>query len=69
MTPEEKERLKACAAEIAEIWYKNTEVPELSNLETIKKHIRQQWLELVGPEVGFFYQTGNRNTTPDESAQ
>lgn len=63
MTPEEKERLKACAAEIAEIWYKNTEVNELSNLETIEKHIREQWLELVGPEVGFFYQTGNRNTT------
>ena len=61
MTPEQKERLKACAAEIAEIMYTNTPVSELSSLETIEKHIREQWLELVGPEVGFFYQTGNRN--------
>ncbi len=61
MTPAEKERLKACAAEIAEILYKNTPDIELSSLETIEKHIREQWLELVGPEVGFFYQAGNRN--------
>ncbi len=34
--------------------YTNTPVSELSSLETIEKHIREQWLELVGPEVGFF---------------
>ncbi len=61
MTPEQKQRLKSCAAEIAEIMYKNTPTSELSSLETIEKHIREQWLEVVGPEVGFFYQTGNRN--------
>ena len=63
MTPEEKERLKACAAEIAEIIYKNTPDTELLSLETIEKHIREQWIELVGPEIGFFYQASNRNRT------
>jgi hypothetical protein len=69
MTPEQKERLKACAAEIAEIMYTNTPVSELSSLETIEKHIREQWLELVGPEVGFFLSNRQPEQNQDGLAQ
>jgi hypothetical protein len=69
MTPEEKERLKACAAEIAEIIYKNTPDTELSSLETIEKHIREQWIELVGPEIGFFLSSGQQEQNKDGSVQ
>ena len=54
MTPEEQERLKACAAEIADIFYKNTPLTALENLETIEQHLRQQWLDIIGPQIGFF---------------
>ena len=55
MTPEELERIQVCASEIAEILYKNTPPSELANLSTIEKHLRQQWLDLLGPKIGFFF--------------
>ena len=63
MTPEELERLQSCTAEIAKILYNNTPPSELTSLENIEKHLRQQWLEKVGPQIGFFYQTSNGNRT------
>jgi hypothetical protein len=62
-------RLKACAAEIAEIMYTNTPASELSSLETIEKHIREQWLELVGPEVVFFLSNRQQEQNQDGLAQ
>ncbi|MEG4394500.1 hypothetical protein [Microcoleus sp. BROC3] len=50
MTPEELERLQSCTAEIAKILYDNTAPSELTRLENIEKHLRQQWLEKVGPQ-------------------
>jgi hypothetical protein len=63
MTPEELERLECCTSEIAKILYNNTPPSELTSLENIEKHLRQQWLAHVGPKIGFFYQTGNGNRT------
>ena len=54
MTPEELERLQSGTAEIAKILYNNTPPSELTSLENIEKHLRQQWLEKVGPQIGFF---------------
>ncbi|MEG4812826.1 hypothetical protein QUA82_35830 [Microcoleus sp. F8-D3] len=68
MTPEELERLESCTSEIAKILYNNTPPSELTSLENIEKHLREQWLVHVGSKIGFFYQTGNGNrtrTTPD----
>jgi hypothetical protein len=59
MTPEELERLQSCTAEIAKILYNNTPPSELTSLENIEKHLRQQWLENVGPQIGFFLSTSN----------
>lgn len=54
MTPEELERLEFLTAEISKILYDNTPPSELTSLENIEKHLRQQWLETVGPQIGFF---------------
>lgn len=54
MTPEELERLECCTSEIAKILYNNTPPSELTSLENIEKHLRQQWLAHVGPKIGFF---------------
>ena len=65
MTPDEQERLQAYSAEIAKILYKNTPPEALDSLESIERHLRKQWLEMVGPQVAFFYQrkNGNRKRT------
>jgi hypothetical protein len=54
MTPEEQEQFQFFSAEIAKILYNNTPPSELTSLENIEKHLRQQWLEKVGPQIGFF---------------
>lgn len=69
MTPEEQARLQAHTAEIAKILYKNTPAEALENLETIEGHLRKQWIEIVRPQVAFFYQrkNGNRQRTSSNS--
>ena len=69
MTPEEQARLQAHTAEIAKILYKNTPAEALESLETIEGHLRKQWIEIVGPQVAFFYQrkNGNRQRTSSNS--
>ncbi len=69
MTPEELERLESCAAEIAKIWYNNTPPSELTSLENIEKHLRQQWLETVGPQIGFFLSKKQQEQNKDDRAQ
>jgi hypothetical protein len=54
LTPDEQERLQAYSAEIAKILYKNTPPEALDSLESIERHLRKQWLEMVGPQVAFF---------------
>ena len=51
MTPDEQERLQAYTAE-AKILYKNTPREALDSLESIERHLRKQWLEMVGPQAG-----------------
>ncbi len=69
MTPEELERLESCAAEIAKIWYNNTPRCELTSLENIEKHLRQQWLETVGSQIGFFLSKKQQEQNKDDRAQ
>jgi hypothetical protein len=59
MTPEELERLECCTSEIAKILYNNTPPSELTSLENIEKHLRQQWLAHVGPQIGCLRQIAN----------
>ncbi|MCT7964706.1 hypothetical protein NG791_28945 [Laspinema sp. D1] len=54
MNSEDRERLKACHDEIAQILYRNSPPESLENLENIEEHLRQQWLEVMGPDIAFF---------------
>lgn len=70
MTPEEAQRLQACAQEIAAILYTNTPTEELKTLEGIEKAVRQQMLKHVSPEVGVFLSSRLRELSkanPDSS--
>ncbi|MCC3476340.1 MAG: hypothetical protein JGK38_10965 [Microcoleus sp. PH2017_15_JOR_U_A] len=69
MTPEELERLESCTAEIAKILYNNTPPSELTSLENIEKHLRKQWLEKVGPQIGFFLSNKQQEQNKDDRAQ
>lgn len=66
MTPEEIELLKTHTAEIAKILYKNAPSTATTNLEAIEKHIREQWLDRLGPEIAFFYPASKWNRTRTE---
>ena len=72
MTPEEKQRLKTCTREIAEILYRNAEekdVEQLKTLEGIEIAVREQMLENVSPNVGIFLSkqaVGQRQEKKDE---
>lgn len=68
MTPEELERLQSCTAEIAKILYNNTPPSELTSLENIEKHLRQQWLEKIGSQIGFFLSNKQREQNKDDLA-
>ncbi|WP_293337270.1 hypothetical protein [Microcoleus sp. CAWBG58] len=69
MTPEEQERLESCAAEIAKIWHNNTPPSELTSLENMEKHLRQQWLETLGPQIGFFLSKKQQEQNKGDPAQ
>ena len=51
MTPEDKSRLEACGAEIAEILYRNSNQEGLKSLEDIEQMVRQHLLKEVSPLV------------------
>ena len=65
MNREEVERLKELSDEMAQILYRNTPVEALENLGTIEQHLRQQWIEVIGPKVGFFLLKQQREQTKD----
>ena len=69
MTPEELERLQSCTAEIVKILYNNTPPSELTSLENIEKHLRQQWLKKIGSQIGFFLSNKQREQNKDDPAQ
>jgi hypothetical protein len=69
MTPEELEQLQFFSAKIAKILYNNTPPSELTSLENIEKHLRQQWLEKVGPQIGFFLSKKQQEQNKDDRAQ
>lgn len=54
MTPEKQARLQACLQELAGLLYEETNLAELSNLESIEKTVRQQMLEHVSPQIALF---------------
>ena len=57
MTSEDRARLEACTAEIAEILYRNSNRENLDTLEVIEQAVRQQILEEVSPRVALFLST------------
>ena len=57
MTSEDRARLEACTAEIAEILYRNSNRENLDSLEVIEQAVRQQILEEVSPRVALFLST------------
>lgn len=65
MNREEIERLKALSDEMAQILYRNTPPKALENLGTIEQHLRQQLLEVIGPNIGFFLLKQQREQTKD----
>jgi len=65
MTPDEQERLQAYTAELAKILYKNTPPEALDSLESIERHLRKQWVEMVGPQVAFFLSKKEREQKKD----
>ncbi|MEG3931148.1 MULTISPECIES: hypothetical protein [unclassified Microcoleus] len=69
MTPEELERLQSCTAEIAKILYNNTPPSKLTSLENIEKHLRQQGLEKIGPQIGFFLSNKQREQNKDDLSE
>lgn len=66
MNPEERERLKACHDEIAQILYRNSPPESLEDLESIEQHLRQQWLEVMGPDIAFFLSKQQLGQKKDE---
>lgn len=54
MTPEDSQALKEHAQAIAEILYREQEPQTLRTLEDIEITVRQQLLEHVAPQIGFF---------------
>ncbi|MEG4015793.1 MULTISPECIES: hypothetical protein [unclassified Microcoleus] len=69
MTHEELEQLQFFSAEIAKISYNNTPPSELTSLENIEKHLRQQWLEKVVHKSVFFIKeaTGTEQGRPQRA--
>lgn len=60
MSPEDKQRIEECTAEIAAILYKNAETKDAEQLKTlagIEVAVREQVLEHVSPKVGIFLST------------
>jgi hypothetical protein len=57
MTPEDKERIEKCTAEISAILYQNAKAKDAKQLTTlagIEIAVREQVLEHVSPKVGIF---------------
>jgi hypothetical protein len=67
MTPEKQARLQACLRELAGILYEETNLAEVSNLESIEKTVRSHMLKHVSPEIAIFYRTDNRNQNREDS--
>ena len=56
MNPEDKERLEACIAEIADILYRNSSRSDLQqDFEHLENTIRQKILLHVSPKIALFF--------------
>jgi hypothetical protein len=61
MIPEKQEELNQHLQAIAKILYEETEPTKIDSLAGIEETIRQQTLEYITPQIGFFYQNNYRN--------
>ncbi len=55
MNPDEKKRLEACLAEIAEILYNNSPPEKIKTLEGIEIRVRSEMLEYISPKIALFF--------------
>ena len=54
MTPEKQQELNQHIQAIAEILYQDAEPEKIASLQAIEKTIREQTLESITPQLGFF---------------
>jgi hypothetical protein len=55
MTPDRQEQLNQHIQAIAEILYQEVDREQIANFEGIEQTIREQTLEYITPQLGFFY--------------
>jgi hypothetical protein len=60
MNPEKQAELKQHLDAIAKLLYEEADPAELTTLEGIEKNVRAQAQKHVLPQLGFFYQRGDR---------
>ena len=54
MTPEEEKELTGHINAIAKILYKQTKPEQVETLSKIEETVRQQTLQYISPQIGFF---------------
>jgi hypothetical protein len=69
MTPSDQKRLKAHLKEVTSILYRNTDLTDLSNFESIEKSLPQKILSEVGPELGSFFFQQHQELKQEEREQ
>ncbi|MGI0483543.1 ISKra4 family transposase [Geminocystis sp. CENA526] len=63
MTSSEIEQLKSCLKQVSEILYNNCDNENLETFADIEQMVREQVLEFVSPQIGFFFIQTKTGTT------
>lgn len=61
MTPDKQEQLNQHIQAIAEILYQEADKEQIAHFEGIEETIREQTLEYITPQLGFFYPKNHPN--------
>ena len=63
MTPEDEKELTEYIDAIAKILYRQAKPEQVKTLAQIEAKVREQTLEYITPQLGFFYQAKYSNTS------
>ena len=66
MTPEEEKELKEHLGAIAKILYQQTKPEQVKTLAQIESTVREQTLQYITPQLGFFLSNKAREPHQDE---
>lgn len=69
MTPEQQKELNQHLTAIAKILYQDANQQKIQTLEGIEETIREQTLEHIMPQLGFFLSQKQRELKREESEQ